>query len=88
MDEVYILNMDIPVGYQVDELPKSARVAYNDTEGMFEYMVQKGEGSVQLTVRVKLNKAFFPTEEYGVLRDFFANVVKKESEQFVFKKIK
>jgi hypothetical protein len=39
-------------------------------------------------IRVKLNKAFFPTEEYSVLRDFFANVVKKENEQFLFKKIK
>jgi Domain of Unknown Function with PDB structure (DUF3858)/Transglutaminase-like superfamily len=87
IDETYLLTMDIPAGFQVDELPKSARVAYNDKEGMFEYLIQKGETQLQMRVHLKLNKAFFPVEEYGTLRDFFAYVVKKESEQIVFKKI-
>jgi Domain of Unknown Function with PDB structure (DUF3858)/Transglutaminase-like superfamily len=88
LDETYILNMEIPAGYQVDEVPKSARVAYNNNEGMFEYLIQKGEGNIQMRVRLKLNKTLFPTDEYGTLRDFFAFVVKKENEQIVFKKIK
>ncbi|HEY4154869.1 MAG TPA: DUF3858 domain-containing protein [Puia sp.] len=87
MDETYVLNMDIPKGYQVDELPKSARVAYNETDGLFEYLIQKGENDIQMRVHLKLNKAFFPTEEYSTLRDFFGYVVKKENEQIVFKKI-
>jgi Domain of Unknown Function with PDB structure (DUF3858)/Transglutaminase-like superfamily len=88
IDETYLLTMDIPVGYQVDELPKSARVAYNENEGSFEYLIQKGESSIQMRVHLKFNKAFFPVEEYRTLRDFFSYVVKKESEQVVFKKIK
>ena len=88
IDDVYLLTMDIPAGYQIDEMPKSARVAYNDKEGLFEYLIQKGEGNLQMRVHLKLNKAFFPVEEYSTLRDFFAYVVKKESEQIVFKKIK
>jgi hypothetical protein len=88
IDRTYVLNMEIPAGYQVDEMPKSARVAYNENEGMFEYMIQKGEDNIQMRVRLKLNKAFFPTDEYTALRDFFAYVVKKESEQIVFKKVK
>jgi hypothetical protein len=87
MDETYIMNMDIPVGYQVDELPKSARVVYNENEGMFEYLIQKGADNIQMRVSLKLNKAFFPTDEYSTLRDFFSSVVKKESEQIVFKKL-
>ncbi len=88
MDETYVLSMDIPKGYQVDELPKSARVAYNETDGMFEYLIQKNDRSIQMRVHLKLNKAFFPTEDYATLRDFFGYVVKKENEQIVFKKIK
>jgi hypothetical protein len=88
IDETYILNMEIPTGYQVDEVPKSTRVAYNNDEGMFEYLIQKGENNIQMRVRLKLNKTFFPTDEYGTLRDFFAFVVKKENEQIVFKKAK
>ncbi len=40
-----------------------------------------------MRVHLKLDKAFFPVDEYSTLRDFFAYVVKKESEQIVFKKI-
>jgi hypothetical protein len=35
-----------------------------------------------------LNKANFQPEDYNTLRDFFAYVVKKQSEQIVFKKKK
>jgi hypothetical protein len=88
MDNTYIFNMEIPAGYQVDEMPKSTRVAYNENEGFFEYLIQKGADNIQMRVKLKFNKAFFPTDEYANLRDFFAFVVKKESEQIVFKKIK
>lgn len=86
IDETYLLTMDIPAGYQVDELPKSVRVAYNENEGSFEYLIQKQESSIQMRVHLKFNKAFFPVDEYSTLRDFFAFVVKKEDEQIVFKK--
>ncbi|HET7000141.1 MAG TPA: DUF3858 domain-containing protein [Puia sp.] len=88
IDETYLLNMEIPAGYQVDELPKSTKVAYNDTEGLFEYLIQKVDNNIQMRVRLKFNKAFFPTEEYTDLRNFYAYVLKKESEQIVFKKMK
>ncbi len=88
IESTYVLNMDIPAGYQVDEIPKSTRVAYNENEGMFEYLIQHDTEKIQMRVRLRLKKAFFPTDEYSTLRDFFADVVKKESEQIVFKKIK
>ena len=88
IDESYIFNMEIPNGYMVDELPKSVKVAYNGNEGFFEYLIQKTDMSVQMRCRIKLNNAYFPAEEYSALRDFFAYVVKKQSEQIVFKKKK
>lgn len=87
IDETYMLTMDIPTGYQVDEIPKSVRVAYNENEGIFEYLIQKGQTNLQMRVHLKLDKAFFPVDEYSTLRDFFAYVVKKENEQIVFKKV-
>jgi len=87
LEETYVLNMDIPKGYEVDELPKSARVAYNINEGIFEYLIQKNPDNIQMRVHLKLNQSYFPTDEYPTLRDFFGYVVKKENEQIVFKKI-
>jgi len=88
MDYVYVLDMEIPVGYQVEEMPKSAKITLNETDGFFEYLIQKNETNIQLRTRVKLNKAFFPPEEYKSLRDFFNDIVEKQSEQIVFKKKK
>ncbi len=88
IDETYIFNMDIPTGYVVDELPQSARVALNGTDGTFEYLIQKSESSIQMRCHLALNKAVFAPIEYNTLRDFYAYVVKKQSEQIVFKKKK
>jgi len=88
VDELYVLSMEIPEGFMVDELPKSAKVAYNGNEGFFEYMIQSNGSNIQLRSHVKLNKATFAAEDYDSLRDFFSYVVKKQSEQIVFKKKK
>jgi hypothetical protein len=87
MDESYVLNMEIPKGYKVEELPKSTRVNLNETEGKFEYIIAASKDLVQMRTRVMLNKARFEPEDYQTLRDFFTYVVKKQSEQIVFKKI-
>ncbi|MBA4196666.1 MAG: hypothetical protein C0459_03835 [Chitinophaga sp.] len=86
--ENYILNMEIPKGYKVDELPKSTRVKLNDNEGMFEYIIRAEGENIQLMSRLILNKATYSPEDYATLRDFYAFIIKKEAEQIVFKKVK
>jgi hypothetical protein len=85
-DDLYLLNLDIPAGYAVEELPKSAKVAFNGDQGSFEYLVAKQDNTIQLRCRLKLNRASFPPDDYASLRDFYAFIVKKESEQIVLKK--
>ena len=87
-DETYILSMEIPTGYTVDEIPKSAKVSFNDGEGFFEYLINKSENGIQLRSRIVMKRANFAAEEYNSLRDFFGDVVKKHSEQIVLKKKK
>lgn len=87
INETYILNMEIPKGYKVEELPKSTRVKLNEDEGMFEYLISNNNGYIQLRSKISLNKAEFLPEDYQTLRDFYAFVVKKHGEQIVLKKI-
>jgi len=88
MDQTYTLMMDIPTGYEVDELPKSAKVSFNTDEGFFEYLIMKSGDQIQFRTRIKLNKANYAPEDYAPLRDFFGYIVKKQQEQIVFKKKK
>ncbi len=86
INETYILHMDIPDGYVVDELPASARTTFNGNQGYFDYLIVKTDSNIQLRTSVVLKKANFDPDEYNALRDFFTFVVKKYSEQIVFKK--
>jgi hypothetical protein len=86
IDNTYVLNMDIPTGFKIDEMPKPMRINYNGNEGLFEYSIQADESNLQLLVHLKLNKTFFPVAEYANLRTFFSIIEKQESKQIVFKK--
>jgi hypothetical protein len=88
INELYILNMEVPDGYKIDELPKSVKVKFNENEGIFEYIVRTDNKNIQLICKINLYNATFDPTDYQVLREFFAFVVKKENEQFVFKKVK
>jgi hypothetical protein len=87
-DRNYILTMDIPTGYEVEELPKSAMVRLVDSSAYFEYVLSQDGDRIQFRTRTRLLKANYKPEEYAILRDFFSAIVKKESEQIVFKKKK
>ncbi len=88
-DQTYTLTMEVPDGYEVDELPKSVRVKLNeDNDGMFEYLVARSGNIISLRSKLKLNRAIFQPDEYNYLREFFNLVVSKHNEQIVFKKKK
>ena len=88
-DESFVLTMEVPDGYEVDELPKQIRARF-DEEGktFFEYLVQQSGGTISMRSRIKIDRAFYEPDEYEGLREFFNLIVKKHNEQIVFKKKK
>lgn len=84
--EIIILDMEIPKGYVIEEMPKSVRYFLNENEGLFEYLAIIKENKVQLRSIIHIKKANFPEEDYETLREFFAFVIQKQGEQIVCKK--
>jgi hypothetical protein len=87
-NDLYVLQMDIPKGYEVEEMPKPIKVRLNENDGWYQYDFLVDSQSIQLRSRLVLNRASFLPEEYQSLRDFFALIVKKQSELIVFRKKK
>jgi hypothetical protein len=86
-DEIFNLQMDIPNGYIVDELPKQAIVKLNEEgDGYFEYRISSSGGSITFRSRLVFKRTFFIPDEYENLREFFGFIVKKHNEQIVLKK--
>jgi hypothetical protein len=69
-------------------MPKSIRMKYNEEEGQFEYIMTKDATNIYLKCILGFNKAVFSPDDYESLREFYSQIVKKQSEQIVFKKIK
>ncbi len=89
MDETFNLQLEVPQGYVVDELPKPIVVKLNEQgEGMFEYRISQSGDNISLRSRIRLNRSYFMPDEYEMLREFFNLIVKKQAEQIVFKKKK
>ncbi|MDP4265229.1 MAG: DUF3857 domain-containing protein [Bacteroidota bacterium] len=88
-DETYLLQVEVPGGYEVDELPKETVVKLNENnDGIFEYRISENNGIISLRSRLRISHTFFLPDEYATLREFFDLVMKKHNEQIVFKKKK
>lgn len=87
MDQTYTLQLEIPQGYVVDELPKSVLVKLNEEgDGLFEYRISQSGNNVSFRSRIRISRAFFTQDEYEMLREFYNLILKKHAEQIVLKK--
>ncbi|RYD96383.1 MAG: DUF3857 domain-containing protein, partial [Sphingobacteriales bacterium] len=71
-DRTFLLTMEVPDGYEVEELPKSVRVKLNEqNDAGFEYFISAADGVITLRTRVRFDRANYSPEEYEVLREFY-----------------
>ena len=77
----------IPEGYQVEELPKSQTVKMDNDDGSCLYRIAGTETHIQVTYAFTLNKTFFISEEYALLKQFWGAISDKSNEMIVLKKI-
>ncbi len=82
----FYLNLTIPPGYVVAEVPKNISVSLPNNEGKFTYISSISDGKLQVTSKINIKKIFYLSEEYDKLRQFYDKIVEKHSEQVVLKK--
>jgi len=86
IDNNYVLHMEIPKGYTIDQMPKGARFTLEDGSGAYEYRIDSDDKGINFHMRLQLKRANYSVEEYKALRDFYSLIVEKEKEQIIFKK--
>lgn len=88
-DQTYTLTMDLPAGYEVDEMPEQTLIKLDEQgSGQFEYRLSKSEGTLTLRSTLRINRCFFGPAEYENLRTFYALMVSKQAEPIILKKKK
>ncbi len=83
----YMISIKIPEGYEVVELPKSRAFKMPENIGAFSFRSNIANGTIQIVVNETVNQAFLPSDYYLTLKEFYNQVVEKENEQIVLKKI-
>jgi hypothetical protein len=86
IEEMYICKLTIPEGYTFDELPESKVFMMPGNTARYLYNVAQLGNSLTITSNLQINKNIFLQMEYPQLREFYNQVVAKQTQQIVLKK--
>lgn len=87
IEKIYMVTFNLPEGYKVEQLPKPLIIKMPENTASCIYQISSLNTSVQVMFKFLINKPVFYTTEYGQLKMFFDEVVKKQAELIVLKKI-
>ncbi len=87
VEETYVFNLTLPEGYTVSEKPANINYALPQNGGKFSYQVSINNNTVQLISKFSIKKILFAPEEYDSLKEFYSQIINKQNEQIVLKKL-
>ncbi|MDZ7878536.1 MAG: DUF3857 domain-containing protein [Saprospiraceae bacterium] len=82
----FVLNLTIPQGYKVEEMPKSVKYSLLDNAGSFQYISSVTGDRIQFMIKIQLDQLTFQPEDYEGVKQFFNQIAAKSAEQVVLKK--
>jgi hypothetical protein len=85
-NETYQIQLTIPKGYVVDELPKTVSFSAEDKSGSFLYQATQLGDKIIINTILSIEKPIFVQTEYLIIKNFFDTVIAKQTEQIVLKK--
>ena len=87
INKTYVATIIIPTGYQVETLPEQISLSMPDKAISFSYMISQKDNKIQVMRKFIIRKTLFLPNEYKDLKEFYNQMVTKESEPIVLKKI-
>lgn len=84
--EKYNITITIPDGYVVETLPQPKAVAMPDNIANFKYNSTTIGRQIQLLYTQEINQAIIGSEYYDALKNFFKEIITKQTEKIVLKK--
>ncbi|SDM01257.1 DUF3857 domain-containing protein [Kriegella aquimaris] len=86
-EDKFIIKIKIPEGYQVETLPESKIISLPENLGLFRYVIKNNSQEIDLTASVSINSGIIPPNYYDTLKEFYRQLVEKETEKVVLSKI-
>jgi len=88
MNYRYVMTLKLPDNVTIDDIPKSSAINYEESQLVFEHLVNYDSTSKVLRVNAdfRANKTVFDVSAYETMREFFEKMIKDEDEIVIFKK--
>lgn len=83
----YNFTINIPEGYEIEHLPKPIAIMMEQNIGTFKYNIANTGKQIQLAVVFEMNYASIPADFYSSLKTFYKEMIDKQNEKIVLKKI-
>ncbi|WP_445452869.1 transglutaminase domain-containing protein [Flavobacterium sp. 25HG05S-40] len=84
--ERFNISLTIPDGYVMETLPQAKAIALPENLGNFKYNISSNGNQIQLLYTQDINQAVIGAEYYEALKNFFKEIVNKQTEKIVLKK--
>jgi len=83
----YMINVNIPDGYTIDYMPEPKAIALPNNKGVYRFNIQKTPtGDLQIIVKKEFKQSILSSDYYQPLKDFYKNIVDKETDKIVLVK--
>ena len=81
------ISIEIPEGYVVESMPASLNITTGDDIGAFKFMIVNTDNKLQVVITSTINKAIVTEDFYPVLKGFYQQIIEKQNEKIVLRKI-
>lgn len=85
--ERYNININIPEGFVVESLPTTMNIATGENVGTFKFMIANTNNIIQVVITKDINTSIVQADFYPVLKDFYQQMIDKQNEKIILKKI-
>lgn len=83
----YAINIQIPEGFKVENLPQSITLTMNGNLGVFKYLTSLQGDTIQISVSNQINSSIVLSEDYIALKSFYQKMIEKQNEKIILIRI-
>jgi hypothetical protein len=81
------ISLKLPDDYSIERIPDPKAIALPDNLGVMKYNISATGNQVQLLYTFEINQAIIGAEYYEALKNFYKEIINKQTEKIVLKKI-
>lgn len=81
------VTLNIPDVYKVEYLPENLAIGLPEDKGIYNFTMKENGNTIQLVSSYEIKTAMFSPNYYTAIKEFFNQIVKKQTEKVVLTKI-